>query len=145
MWLTPAARSRSRIWSAFSCRMAPRAAAPKMTRVLRCPVRPNGSVSTRPSSTAPGVELLGDALVVRLERFGVDVGEAEDPHVGVRAADLGPPEPDLLDGRHDAAEQRRPELAHHLGLARPRHALLRRQTERVPHLLAEEAVAHQIA
>src|SRR4029453_10271303 len=45
MWLSPPSSRTSRIRSAFSCRMPPRAAAPKRTRELRCPVRPNGIVS----------------------------------------------------------------------------------------------------
>ena len=38
----PPARTASRTWSARSWRIPPRAAAPKMTRVLSCPVLPNG-------------------------------------------------------------------------------------------------------
>src|SRR4051812_35270279 len=42
MWLIPASRTISMMASARDWLIPPRAAAPKMTRVLRCPVRPNG-------------------------------------------------------------------------------------------------------
>src|SRR3989442_1117842 len=77
-----------------------------------------------PPDTAPGVELLGDALVVPGELLGVDLGVAHDAHVGVRAPDLRAPEADVLDRRHDAAEERRAELAHHLRSLDVRDALL---------------------
>src|SRR2546422_6596501 len=98
-----------------------------------------------PPDTAPGVELLGDALVVPGELLGVDLGVAHDAHVGVRAPDLRAPEADVLDRRHDAAEERRAELAHHLRSLDVRDALLDREAEGLPDLLGEEAVAHEVA
>src|SRR5688572_7174556 len=43
-----------------------------------------------------GVEVFGDALVVGGQVLEVDVGEAEDVHVGVGLADLRAPEADVL-------------------------------------------------
>src|SRR4029453_18642970 len=84
------------------------------------------------------VELLGHGLVVRGERLGVDLGEAHDAHVRVGAPDLRAPEADVLDRRHDAAEERRAKHLHELRLVRPCHALLDGEAERLPDLLAEE-------
>src|SRR6478736_3089130 len=42
MWLIPADRTSSMVLSDRPWLIPPRAAAPKITRVLRCPVRPNG-------------------------------------------------------------------------------------------------------
>src|SRR5437867_9157526 len=97
------------------------------------------------SMWTPGVELLGHPLVVAGELLGVHVGEADDPHVGVGAADLRAPEPDVLDGGYDPAEEERAELAHELGGLDVADALLDREADRLPHLLGEEAVAHQVA
>src|SRR5205809_5901484 len=102
--------------SATGCRSPTRAStgrprsAPSPRPRPRCPER------RRPSSVrAPGVELLSHALVLAGQLLGVHVGEADDPHVRVGAADLRPPEADVLDGGHDPAEEQRAELAHHLG------------------------------
>src|SRR5947199_115314 len=85
------------------------------------------------------------ALVLAGQLLGVHVGEADDPHVRVGAADLRPPETDVLDGGHDPAEEQRAELAHHLGGLDVADAFLDREADRLPHLLGEEAVAHQVA
>src|SRR5919202_1788996 len=45
MWLTPRSSSSSKVRSASSCVTRLNAAAPKMVRVLWCPVRPNGCFS----------------------------------------------------------------------------------------------------
>src|ERR671912_948278 len=61
MWFTPWRRSRASCSSARSWPIEPRAAAPKRTRVLSCPVRPNGAVASAPppavvpSSAVPDV------------------------------------------------------------------------------------------
>src|SRR6266511_4941701 len=45
MWLIPYPSSTSSVWSATAWVTPDSAAAPKITRVLRCPVRPNSAVS----------------------------------------------------------------------------------------------------
>src|SRR5947207_7318608 len=50
MWFTPNSGSTERTWSARSCRIEPSPAAPKITRLLRCRVRPNSTCSIMPST-----------------------------------------------------------------------------------------------
>src|SRR5215831_5472560 len=52
------------------------------------------------------IEFLRDVLVVSGELAEVGIGEAEDAHVAVGAADLVTPEADVLHGGHDPGEQR---------------------------------------
>src|SRR5262249_981729 len=93
---------------------------------------------------ALGVDLLGHRLVLGHGGVDVGVGEPDPAHVGEGLADLGAPQPDLLEDRDDAQEQIAAELA--LALAvRDVLVHLRRQPEAAPDLLAEEAVAHAVA
>src|SRR5262249_27516015 len=71
MWLTPWSSRSWRIWSAFSCRIAPSAAAPKITRLLSCPVRPNASVSIAPPMP-PSRSVEPPALALPPQRRDVD-------------------------------------------------------------------------
>src|SRR5215469_6701293 len=67
MWLTPNSSSIASSWSARSCRIDPSAAAPKMTRLLSCPVRPKVARSIMVGDY-PGPRAAGQ------------VGEHDEPH-----------------------------------------------------------------
>jgi hypothetical protein len=91
------------------------------------------------------VDRLGDRLVVGHERLHVELLEAEHAHVGEGGPHLGTEHADVPQGRHDAAEQQAAELLQGLALAHVADAVLGVEAERAPDLLAEEAVAHEVA
>src|SRR5262245_7482316 len=95
-------------------------------------------------AAVPHIEVGRDLLVLPRELVDLDLGEPHDPHVLVGPPDLPAPEADLLDGRHDPAEEARAEFAHDLRALDVPDAFFDRQAERVPDFLREEPVAHQV-
>src|SRR5262245_55589058 len=105
MWLMPAASTWARTWSAVSWLAAPSPAAPKMTRVERCPVRPNGAVGSmarpyfdRPSPVLRSLDRAQRNSGGSEPRFGpprrggdrVEAGDQEGVEGGVVVDVLGP-------------------------------------------------------
>src|SRR5580700_10316598 len=91
------------------------------------------------------VHVLGDPLVVGHERFQVGVRRIEYAQVGVGLLHFGPPQPDVLDTRHDPAEQQRAERLLDRGVLGELHALRHVEAHLLPHLLRPEPVAHEVA
>jgi hypothetical protein len=63
-----------------------------------------------------GVEVPGDGLVGILQRLHVGIGELQDTHRLIAAADRVAPQADVLDDRDDAGEQARAEHLHEAGI-----------------------------
>src|SRR3712207_6824916 len=100
MWLTPAAATTSIVWSASSWVTALSAAAPKMTRVLSCPVRPKGEVGIMPSlCSSPLGQLNPHHQTGRIGR-----GDCGGQYVLLRSAKGGGPGGDGVELRADLAD-----------------------------------------
>src|SRR3954454_14871275 len=74
MWFTPRSSSVASTSSARSWRMPPRAAAPKITLVLSCPVRPNGAVGSW-------------VVMARPYDLATEAKSALDSHLGARLSE----------------------------------------------------------
>ncbi|OFA61933.1 hypothetical protein BEN35_00410 [Streptomyces fradiae] len=92
-----------------------------------------------------GVQLLGQLLVLGHQQIEVGVAELEDAQVEVGALEAFAPQADVLDTRHDPAEQQLPEEVQELRLLGVLRRLRRRDAEVLQHLGAAQPVAHEVA
>ena len=91
------------------------------------------------------VQRVGLILIGLHQRLDVEAGHVEDTHVREGLLHLVAPQPDVLDDRHDAAEQVRAELDHQRRRVDPLGTRLDVEAEGLENLLAAEPVAHQVA
>src|SRR5579872_6510164 len=96
-------------------------------------------------NVGPEIEFLGDPAVILEHGRRVERGEFEHAHILVSGTDARSPKADILDGRHDTAEEPGAELPHHLGFHHDLGAFLGRKPEAFPHFELIEPVAHVIA
>src|SRR5437879_725491 len=101
MWLIPCSRRTSRVRSASSCVTREREAAPKMTRVLSWPVRPNGRVGIGISLILRGGdgERGTDERDVLEEVRAIREASLARLHLPETVADVG--DGDELEGQHE--------------------------------------------
>src|SRR3954451_6678623 len=94
-------------------------------------------------SGAFAVELVRELLVTAHQRIEVDTRHIEYAHIGVALLHLLAPKTDVLDARHDPAEEQRAEVELELRLLGDLEAFLHWQAEILVDVLCEEPVAHQ--